>query len=63
MNRNKSPMCNRDKRTLSEDDYKESRFDHYGDRVRRTDYSDGSSTVKWGGPCSPTNYDSNGEEC
>lgn len=34
-----------------------------GSETEVTYYSDGSSTVHFGGPCGPSNYDENGEEC
>lgn len=34
-----------------------------GSSVPVTNYSDGSSTVHFGGPCGPVDYDENGEEC
>jgi hypothetical protein len=34
-----------------------------GGYVNQTHYSDGSSTVNWGGPCGSTDYDEYGREC
>lgn len=34
-----------------------------GGEVQVTRYSDGSSTVHFGGPCGPQNYNEFGEEC
>lgn len=34
-----------------------------GGYIDKTYYSDGSSTVNWGGPCGSTDYDEFGREC
>lgn len=64
---NDKPMSNRSQRTkdsYDRSDYQRAKeSDNTGGEVEVTRYRDGSSTVHWGGPCSPTNYDANGEEC
>lgn len=60
----KNRMCNRPEDEVNEDDYEdtyEKGISGSKHRVRR--FSDGTSTVYWGGPCFPTSYDENGEEC
>lgn len=54
-------MCNR--RENDDDDYYEKTEKWQGEDLRTTVYSDGSSTVHWGGPCGSTQYDAYGEEC
>lgn len=34
-----------------------------GTKVKKTYYSDGSTTTHWGGPVGDTETDENGEEC
>jgi len=34
-----------------------------GEKTRTEWHDDGRTTYHWGGPCLPTTYDSNGEEC
>jgi hypothetical protein len=58
--RNVEPMCRKEESDLEPDDY----YDAYDDNeVRTRRFKDGTSTVFWGGPCSPVNYDEYGEEC
>ena len=63
----RDPMSSRDEReksTYDQSDYSdEQEILPSGSPVNITRYSDGSSTVNWGGPCGSTNYDANGEEC
>lgn len=66
-NERDAPLATRsqqEKSRMSRQDRHISREPHYtGGTVEVERYSDGSSTVNWGGPCAPTNYDANGEEC
>lgn len=34
-----------------------------GNQVKTKWHDDGRTTYNWGGPCAPTTYDDNGEEC
>lgn len=52
----KDNLMPEDKRTVYEKDLS-------GNLVKVTRYSDGSSTVHWGGPCGSTSYDEYGNEC
>lgn len=66
MFRNERPMCKRNNKDRMEErkDYVDEMEDNgTGGKVRVTRYSDGTSTVHWGGPCGSVNYDENGEEC
>lgn len=54
--REKDQYSKNDKRTTNNDD-------GTGGKVSETNYSDGSSTVHFGGPVGDVNYDQYGNEC
>ena len=59
-----SPMCNRPDDEIADED-KITRYErnNTGGKTEVTRYSDGSSTYHHGGPCGPSSFDANGEEC
>lgn len=61
---NQNKMCYQDHENLSPDDYTTKNVrNNTGGYNKITYYSDGTSTVHWGGPCGSTNYNEYGEEC
>jgi len=63
-NEHAEPMCSRDPRTLGPGDSKTDLVDDgTGGKVRRTDFTDGSSTTHGGGPCGDRHSDKWGREC
>jgi len=57
-------LCYQDRENLERDQYEDRKVRlSSGSEVDVTYYSDGTSIVHYGGPCSSVCYDANGEEC
>ena len=61
--RTKTPMYERPDDISREDVHTSYESDNAGGKVEVSRYSDGTSTVHWGGPCGSSNYDEYGREC
>jgi hypothetical protein len=58
------PLCKQKDEDVSFEDRKEDEIElPSGSKVKVTRFSDGSSTVHWGGPCGDSQYNDLGEEC
>jgi len=63
-NWNEKKMCYSSRDSFSREDFEERMVDDgTGGKVEVIYYSDGTSTVHWGGPCGDSHYDEFGEEC
>lgn len=61
----RKPMCKEydPNRSYDPDHHSTEEFEWQGHTERVTRFKDGSSIRHGGGPCGPTKYDENGEEC
>lgn len=64
MFKNDKKLCNQDIDKLSKGSFSTKKEKTpSGTSVEVIRFKDGSSKVKWGGPCGSTNYNEFGEEC